>query len=248
MKHRVMNPVVILGTALLVCGCASRQVSVKQFGEMHEVLSGGPAQAAGLVELKDVLDQPRAVGVGALAGLEGEITIRDGRAWVARPLGASLRMNGPSSDSSEQAALLTVAYVENWRDVPIDAALSGEALETFIAEQAAAAGIDAGKPFPFQIEGELTDLRLHVINGDCPMRPGAKLAADRQPWRHEADRPTAGTIVGFYAVDSVGKLTHPGTRLHAHALLDVGGREITGHVERLALAEGAVLKLPAVAR
>lgn len=245
MKTQWANLGVLFAATLLAGGCTTHRVQVQQYGRMHDVLAGEAANARGLVELRDVLRTPHAVGVGALAGLEGEITIRDGQAWVARPMGANLRVDGPSSELTEQAALLTVAYVEKWREVPIDAELSGEALERFIGEQAEVAGIDRTKPFPFQIEGQLNDLQLHVINGDCPMRPGAKLTADQQPWRHETDRPTAGTIVGFYAPNSVGKLTHPGTCLHAHALLDVQGREVTGHVERLAVASGTVLKLPA---
>jgi hypothetical protein len=58
-----------------------------------------------------------------------------------------------------------------------------------------------------------------------------------------------GRMVGIYASDSVGKLTHPDTSTHVHLIFkdDASGEEATGHVEAAGLAKGAVLKLPRVA-
>ena len=244
MRPRLPLLFVCAAITALTAGCAGKRAEVRQFGRMHDVLSGGAENARGQVALSDVLERPHAFGVGALAGLEGEITIWDGEAIVARPAQSALRVD-KSATSSEQAALLTVAYVDNWQDTTIDQDLSGEQLEQFIAETAAACGLDADQPFPFVIEGRVTDLKLHAIHGECPMRPGVTLTAEQQPWRYELAEPTDATIVGFYAADSVGNLTHPGIAMHAHALLNVDGRELTGHVERMACAAGAVLKLPA---
>jgi acetolactate decarboxylase len=226
-------------------GCAAPQVRVQQHGRMHDVLSSSKPEALPTIAIDDVLDRPGAHGVGALAGRDGEITIHDGQVWVARVSDGGLAVQGPSTGSSERAALLTVARVDSWREIPIGTDLADEDLERFVGDRAEGLGIDSTKPFPFVIEGNLTDLEMHVIHGRCPMRPGVRLAANEQPWRHSIDRPTHGTIVGFYAPDSVGNLTHPGTSMHMHALLDVDGRTATGHVERLAVGKGAVLKLPA---
>ncbi len=232
----------VLGS--LLGGCTTGRTEVHQYGLMHDVLSGGAANAVSQVSLQEVLKRPGAVGVGALAGLEGEITILDGQAWVARPAGGALRVDGPAGDSAEGAALLAVAYVEDWTDVPIDLAMRGDELEQFISKAARENGLDPATPFPFVVVGECTDLQVHVINGECPMRPGADLTAAQQPWRYEADQPTAAKVVGIYAGDSVGKLTHPGTSIHAHVLMDAHGNQVTGHVERVAVAGGSVLRLP----
>ena len=231
---------------VLNLGCAADRVEVTQYGDMHAVLSGGGEKAAGIVNVGDVLERPNAIAVGALAGLEGEITICDGEAWIARPAGRDLHVEGPVSASTEQAALMTVSHVDNWRETPIDRDLAGEALEQFIYQTAAAQGVDTSKPFPFMLGGDVVDVKLHVINGDCPMRPGVGLTADEQPWRMMVNERTHGRIVGFYASDSVGKLTHPGTSIHAHVLMQDRGRDVTGHVERIAMARGGVLKLPMV--
>lgn len=244
-----MRPLItIVGSLLtavaLIGGCGARHIEVRQYGRMHDVLSAGAKSALPRVDLTDVLERPGAVGVGALAGLEGEITILDGKAWIARPTAGELRVEGPSLTSRERAALLTVAYVEDWREVCIERNLAGDELEHFIGENAYQSGIDPADPFPFSIEGELADLQMHVINGECPMRPGVRLTSEQEPWRHSLDQPTSARIVGIYAPDSVGNLTHPGTSVHAHVLLELDDREVTGHVERIAVAKGAVLKLP----
>lgn len=230
----------------MIVGCAADGVEVTQYGQMHKVLSGGAGNAKGIVGVDKLLTRPNAIGVGALAGLEGEITICDGKAWIARPDGQGLRIEEATATSNEQASMMTVSYVDAWRDVPIDRDLAGEALEAFINKQAAATGVDTSRPFPFMLVGGANDLQLHVIHGACPMRPGGRLTPDEQPWRLTIDRPTRCRVVGFHARDSVGRLTHPGTSIHAHALLSEGGREITGHVERIAIARGSVLKLPMV--
>lgn len=228
-----------------VPGCASHPVKVRQYGEMSEVLGGGAATAYPRVELAEPLHTPHAYAVGALPRLEGEITVLDGRAWIARPdKGHGLRVDGPSVAPAESAAMLTVAHVERWDDYPIDHRLAGDSLEEFIAERARLRGIDLRRPFPFLIEGEVTDLQVHVLNGACPMRPGVRLAANQQPWRFQLETPVRVTVVGFYAADSVGRMTHPGTSIHGHALFDADGTTVTGHVEHIAVAPGAILKLP----
>ncbi|HPF39780.1 MAG TPA: acetolactate decarboxylase [Phycisphaerae bacterium] len=230
----------------LAPGCATHSIDVAQYGQMHRVLSGGGENATGIVGVGEALEKPNAIGVGALAGLEGEITIRDGRAWIARPEQGQLHVDGPMTASDDRAALMTVAYVDSWREIPIDRDLAGEDLEMFIRQCAASNGIDTSRPFPFMLDGRVSDLEIHVINGECPMRPGGRLTADQAPWRWTADHAPNAQVVGFFASDSVGRMTHPGTSIHAHAIVRAKGREVTGHIERIAMARGSVLKLPLV--
>ena len=124
--------------------------------------------------------------------------------------------------------------------------LAGEDLETFIRQCAATNGIDTTRPFPFTLDGRVSDLEIHVINGECPMRPGGRLTSDQAPWRWTADHAPNAQVVGFFASDSVGNMTHPGTSIHAHAIVRAKGRDVTGHIERIAMARGSVLKLPVV--
>lgn len=245
-RHHLVTGFLFL-LSVFVAGCAEpsgRQPEVLQYGRMHDVLSGGAGKAVQLVSLADALKEPHACAVGALAGLEGEITIVDGSAWVARPAGAGLRIDGPSSTSKDGAALLLLSHVAEWDRFTIEKDLAGEALDAFIADKARGAGLDMAQPFAFVIEGSVTDLQLHVLNGMCPMKPGVALAEGEKPWQHRMGNPQNATVVGFYAADSVGNMTHPGTSIHAHAILDVNGQAVTGHIERIAVAAGAVLRIP----
>ena len=87
-------------------GCAAHRIEVRQYGEMHAVLSGGADKAVGVVGLNEVLERPNAIAVGALAELAGEITICDGKAWIAQPSGNDLSVEGPLATSSNEAAML----------------------------------------------------------------------------------------------------------------------------------------------
>jgi hypothetical protein len=65
----------------------------------------------------------------------------------------------------------------------------------------------------FTVEGDFSRVRLHVINGACPMHARLKkitLSKEQRPFEAELER-VSGTLVGVYAKDAVGKLTHPAT-------------------------------------
>ena len=113
---------------------------------------------------------------------------------------------------------------------------------------AAGAGVNTEKPFPFVVKGEFTDVRLHVINGACPIRARMKktdLPKEKQPYEGEMSQ-VRGKLVGVFAKDSVGNITHPATWAHMHLLYQdpETGKTVTGHVEQVALKKGSVLCLP----
>lgn len=104
------------------------------------------------------------------------------------------------------------------------------------------------RPFVFCIEGEFQDVRLHIINGACPVHArmhNKKLPADRRPYEAEPKR-IQGTLIGVYATNAVGRLTHPGTSTHPHLIFKdtESGVDLTGHLEKVGIVKGAVLKLP----
>ncbi len=216
-----------------------------RYGGMHETI--GRQQHQGRVALAEVLDRPHVYGVGAVEGLRGEITIVDSAAVVA-----GVARDGsvePRSPAGVQATLLVGGSVPEWTDVAVAAAVAPDDLDAWVASTAEVAGLDPGAPFLFVVEGTVTDVRLHVINGACPLHARMRkltLAADERPFELEAGA-LAGIVAGVYAAGSVGELTHPATSVHAHLVWqDEGaGSRVTGHLERFGLAAGAVLRLPA---
>lgn len=196
--------------------------------------------------IPQVLTKPQAFGVGAVEGLRGEIVICDGRCWIGEVVAEAgdsiLRVR--EDQSSPRATLLVVAYVPTWSETTIERPLASDEIVTHVREAAQRAGMDATRPFPFVIEGEFRDFSAHVINGYCPLNQGADArVAENQPIR--VDRQAVrGKLIGFYAENSAGELTHHGSNMHIHFLTDSSPRAVA-HVEQVAAAPSARLLLPA---
>ncbi|MBT7640275.1 MAG: hypothetical protein HN598_07300 [Planctomycetes bacterium] len=231
----------ILGVSLGVslCGCAGSHDLVEQYGGMRDVLRMGNTQSR--ISFAEMRQQPHAIGVGALTGLEGEITVFDGQIFVATtPDG--IRASTTSADTNPgSATLMTLAHVKTWHQDPLP---DSPSLEQSIEEVARSHGIDTDKPFPFFIEGVASSYQIHVINGYCPVAT-PDLAPEDQPWRQHGAS-TALRVVGFFARDQHGVMTHHGSNLHIHAIIVNGDEWISGHLDEVEMAEGATLSVPVV--
>lgn len=254
MKSRALTAV--FGSLLLALSssCASTRapaptttpprVAVQSFGTMHATMTGGVENAVSRVTLDEVQGKPGAFALGTAVGLDGEITVYDGRALISRTRTPSFETT--TDPAGEGAAWLTVAHVTAWTEVPIPSDLDQAAFEAFLGEAAAKAGLDVTAPLPFAVRGPVAGLRAHVLRGACPMRPGAQLTAEQAPYVFESVDGVEAHLVGFRATDAVGKLTHPGTTVHLHAILEVDGKPLTAHVERFSVRAGSTLRLPAL--
>lgn len=228
----------LLSFALLLTSCAAPSAEVRSWGTMREALRDGHSEAR--VDAAQVTNATT-VGVGAAAGLAGEITIVDGRVVHTIVDGGTAR---DGATDAVPATLLAVADVGSWREVAIDRAMDMATLEQWILDEAGRGGIDTEKPFAFEVRGPLRDVRLHVINGQCPVRArmmGRELT--KPPFEREL-REVEGTLVGIFAVDAAGALTHHDSSMHVHVVLDGVDGEWTGHCETVGVGEGAVLRLP----
>lgn len=220
--------------------------TITQYGRMREAI--GSRQHHGRVALREIVERPHFYGVAALERLSGEATIYDGQVTVTRVESDGKLVSTNLSNADLQATLLVGAYVPAWTEYHVPRHVSPDELDAFIAEVAAKAGIDTSQPFVFTVEGELLDLRWHVIHGACPMHARLhklELPKEQRPFESEQER-THGTLVGVYAADAVGNLTHPATSCHTHVLLQDADQpqRITGHVEQVGIAQGATLRLP----
>ncbi len=220
--------------------CAT-QTTVQQFGGMKAVMREGQTQPR--IALSDATSKPGAIAVGAIEGLNGEVTIVDSEVFVARPDGTGISMSGPAPQPAGSATLLTLSHVDEWQDIRIPQSASGADLDTMIARLAAAKGLDTSKPFPIQIVGRVDSINIHVVNGYCPH--GVDLGSQTaQPWHFDSSSPTQVRIVGFFAPNAGGVMTHHGSDTHLHALFTLDGAIATGHIDAVTVAEGATLRLP----
>lgn len=222
---------------------------IVQHGEMRQVI--GQLQHQARVRLPLLVKQPHFYGVGALPGLAGEVTIHDGRIIATRAASGGLATVEKDSDQFRQleATLLVGAYVPKWKSILVNKTVPPEQVDSFIAKAAKSAGLDVTKPFPFVVEGKLANLHMHVIHGACPVHArlhGEELPKAKAPVNVKHQQ-AEGMLVGIYAANAAGRLTHPTTSAHTHVILREGtGQTVTGHDERVGLASGAVLKLPVI--
>lgn len=216
-----------------------------QFGTMHEAI--GKQQHQGRVHLNELVKRDHFYGVAALEGLHGEVTIFDGKVTIT-----GVREDGhigpvAGSISDKQATMLVGAYVPTWTRIPVTRNIEADDFDAFVEQAATKAGIKTTAPFMFAVEGEFADVRLHVINGACPLHARLKnteLPEENRPFESEMSEET-GTLVGVFAQNAVGKLTHPATSIHVHLLYKdkQTGADVTAHVEQVGLRPGAVLLL-----
>ena len=252
MKHAHCIATFTLASALIAlffAACRSLEQAgspgLMQYGSMHETIGMQNHQAR--VAIADVIAKQNFYALGAVEGLQGEITILDSRAYVSAAHKGIKPQAQPAS--GVQATMLVGQFVAAWEQVDINQVVVYEKVDETIGQAAMAKSFDTSKPFVFLLEGEFSQVRLHVINGACPIRARMKkegLDDDHRPYEFNATR-IKGTIVGIYAEDSVGKLTHPATQQHAHLIYTdpSSGERITGHLESYGIRPGAVLKLPA---
>ncbi len=235
--HNTMK-LLVLSLALLMAACngPSQAPKLQTWGELRSVLRDGETQ--GRVELSRA-SAPGLYGLGAVAGLKGEVLVVDGEVWVSRATASdSAGMAGPPLEG-EQATLLALGSVEQWSASVLPVTSDMKALELAVRTAAEAAGCDPTQPVPFVIEGIAASLDLHVLNGACP---SASPPPEHEPYRASLDSAEV-LLVGFYAEGMAGKLTHKGASSHVHVLTG-GAQRVVGHVDGLRLSAGARLRVP----
>ncbi|GGE28689.1 Alpha-acetolactate decarboxylase [Gemmobacter megaterium] len=199
----------------------------------------------------DTLTAPAAWGVGAIAGLHGEVVIRDGAVLVSRGDDALARLTPP--DAGEEAVILAYGTVVNWQSVQIPHDMAPDRLTHFIEMQAQSLGLDAGGGFPIRIEGSFPQLVWHVVTGKAATNGGHGAGHGQGHGGGRANSKSginlydeagaAGAIIGVYTGAALeGIASHPGERLHLHFVSADGTR--SGHVDEITIPQGAMLLLP----
>ncbi len=248
-------------TSLTVCGCAARAglgigASVGGaradgptmidgtgyrlwfIGAQRETIMNGKLAAA--LDLRTLADRPYLYGLGPIEQLRGEVTIVDGRPALARVAPDGTVSIAQSFDTG--MPFFVWAEVKRWIEQPIPAAVrSFEDLEHFIPQAAAAAGLDADKPLPFLVGGREDLIEFHILNriGDAAhnMEMHKKIQITFELERVEA------RIVGFHSTRHRGVFTPGDSNIHIH--FQTPDNSKSGHIQKLAIGDGARLSLPA---
>ncbi|GJM23237.1 MAG: hypothetical protein DHS20C15_31520 [Planctomycetota bacterium] len=235
----------LFALALTACGApATKHGEWLQLGSMHETIA--QQQHHGRISLDELRGTPHLYGVGALAGLQGELALIDSQSVVT-----TVNDEGMAQPAAEQgeATMFVGQCVESWSRVQHPEAVPAANFDATVKARAEQAGLDMSQPFVFMVEGTFTGVRLHVLNGACPIHArmlDLEIPAAQRPFEWSGAQ-LKGTLVGVYAEGAVGALTHPATSVHAHLVYDdpSSGARVTAHIERVGVGPGAHFKYPA---
>ena len=250
MKSRRRRPVRWVLASVLLAGAAwatGLPFAFVHHGHFQRMMHTG--DTAGQVALSALPQQPGTWGVGATAGLKGEIVQIDSRLLVSPGSDAQGRVQPPQAD--EQAVFFAGGRVQAWRDVAVPRHMDQAAFEAFVQEQAKGLGLALDQPFVFRVEGRFPHLLWHVVTGEkgpggghgAQSGHGAGHANQRSDMRLFRQPGASGQLIGVYSGAALeGVVSHPGERLHVH--FADPGVTVSGHVDRYSVAAGAVLKMP----
>lgn len=192
--------------------------------------------------LQPLLQQGR-VGVGALSGLHGEVTLDGEQLWLSRAEGDRVvtEQIAPGQATATSAALLVTARIGAWDRVVVERPVALAELGDVVSQAATERGLTG--PVPFRVEGTVQQLHVHVIDGTrLPDGPSSH-AAHRQAAIQIAHDEVPATLVGFWSPKHAGVFTHMGQTVHVHATIEAP--LASGHVDAVTVPAGAVLWVPA---
>lgn len=253
MKFRLAPPLLVLAGMLffvsqpdfLAADPPATGDGLSAYGVMREVIGQGQSQAR--VSLRELAHRPHFYGVGAVEGLAGEISLLDSKPTLTA-VGADGKLRNALKEDSN-ATLLIGQTVTAWKEIAVQEDIAADDFDRHLRGFAEQQGLPGDEPFIFLVEGEFLEMKLHVINGACPVHARANgMEIDKQHRPYELSSDTIrGTMVGVHALNAAGRMTHPGTTTHRHLVFEDAGlkQSVTGHVERAGVKKGAKIKLAA---
>jgi acetolactate decarboxylase len=135
-------------------------VEVRWSGELKNVMMKGDLK--GTIDLKPLTKLPHLYAVGALEGLQGEVTIFDSSASIARVKDGKLVVDEVAQG---KACTLVYAQVKRWKELPLPkSSKSFDHLEAAVVEAAKNQGINVNRPFPFLVKGKVAEAKYHVLS------------------------------------------------------------------------------------
>lgn len=250
MKAYLLLPVQLILAAMLLVGsvwAAGIAFAFVHHGHFQRMMDTD--DTAGRVALAALSQQGGAWGLGATAGLKGEIVQIDGRLLVSPSNDTAGRVRPPQD--GEQAVLFVGSRVQAWRDVAVPRDMDQAAFEAFVQEQAKGGGLMLDQPFIFRVEGRFPHLLWHVVTGE--KGPGSGHGAhgvqgtghanQRSGMRLFRQPGASGQLIGVYSGTALeGVVSHKGERFHVH--FADPGVTVSGHADLYSVSAGAVLKLP----
>lgn len=209
--------------------------TVKWVGAQRNVLEG---DISGHIALTSLSGLQNLYAVGPAERLQGEVSIFDSVASIAKIIGGALNVE---TGFNINACFLVYAQVSAWRAVIIPRAIADEAtLETDIVKFAVELGIDVSRPFPFLLSATPKHVTFHVLdkrdglphNPELHEKAKVRFTLEREPVE----------VIGFYSNRHRAIFTPGDANVHMHVKSADG--HMSGHLEEIQLEPGATLAVP----
>ncbi|MSR55770.1 MAG: multicopper oxidase family protein [Gemmataceae bacterium] len=209
---------------------------VRWSGELKNVMMKGDLK--GTIDLKAVAKLPNVYAVGALEGLQGEVTILDSIPSIAR-----VKEGKAVTDKvfEGKACVLVYAQVKHWKEVPLPKTIKSlDQLDSFVVEAAKKEGINVNRPFPFVVKGNVNEAKYHVLRHPGDFKDPHELH-DKAKVKYTL-KDAEVDLIGFYSDQHLGIFTCGGN-LHVHQRS--GDGKASGHLDEVDLGNEMRLCLPA---
>lgn len=239
-----MNKSRILLLSLLLTSAvawAAEPFAIQAWGNFRHMSHSG--ETGGVVKVSALGNAKGSYGVGAVAGMRGELMLWDGKMLVSR--GHSTKGETSPATAKDEAVLFIRARVDAWQEVPVASDMTQAQFEAFVIATAKNAGLNPDQAFPFVVRGDAMNVVWHVVTGTPH---GGHHGSGTHRQGHAQSRvfreaSANGTLLGFYTAAALeGIASHPGERFHVH----YANPDFTasGHVDEYRVAKGAILMLP----
>lgn len=247
-KTTVLLSVVLAACATAGIVGAKKDGLIEYIGAQKNIFATGKTDK--VISLSALADRRSLYAIGPVDGLDGEITIFDSKPYVTKVRGSDYIL-----DRSFDHGAIFLAWTQQsgWQDVSVpDSVKSYPQLQRFVKEQAAAAGLDVARPFPFLLAGTPAEVKWH-INVD--------LTEGKPVTRELFAKSKANYVLRNEAVDIIGfhSEKHPGEFIsqYAPAIKEGSGHQnaihihlvsrtskAAGHIDDITLGSGMTLRLP----
>jgi len=222
-------------STLLSCESSSEQPVVYHSGALRTMMSGDISKT---IDLDTVAQKKHLYALGAFEGLLGEVQIFDGVSYSSRVKDSVVTLETGIAGAT---SLLVYTQVEQWIENSSFQFTSKTDLERLLWNEAKKIGLDTEKPFPFVLEGKVSELQWHVINWN-PKDTIHTHQKHQESGLNGIIKNKNIRIVGFYSQKHKAIFTHHSSNIHMHFVAE--DQNLAGHVDDLTIEGSITLKLP----
>lgn len=249
-----------VSASILFASAYAQAQDFVHYGNFKQMMHTGDTK--GQVSLSKLSATPGTWGVGALAGLKGEIIQIDGKILVSLGQDPKGAVHAPAQNDS--AVLWASGQVKQWDTLKVPTDMTQPQFEKFVEQQAAIQKIDLAQPFVFRVTGNFAHLIWHVVTGESPSSSSSQHGSHNStPTTHATNAhsghaghankqsdmklfrspETSGQFVGVYSGNKLeGIVSHPGEKFHVHYIDHE--LKVSGHVDQYSVKAGSMLLLP----